>query len=43
MNKYYEFSDGFFTYFINISIGEKKFKLEPNDELVNADLDDFIR
>lgn len=34
MNKYYEVSDGFFSYYVNQDTGEKKFKLESGDVLV---------
>lgn len=43
MNKYYEFNDGFFTYYINIETSEKKFELDKDDVLVEPKLDDFIR
>lgn len=34
-NKYRKFDDGWFTYYINIVTGEKKFTLEEGDELVD--------
>ena len=43
MNKYYKLSDGFFTYFVNVENGKKKFSLDENDVLVESDLDDFCR
>ena len=42
-NKYYEFSDGFFTYYVNVKTGEKKFSLDNGDLLEEANLDDFCR
>ena len=36
MNKYYEFYDGWFTYFVNVKTGEKKFELEGGDILVDC-------
>lgn len=42
-NRYYEWRDGFFTYFINVETGKKKFKLEDGDVLVEHDSDDFSR
>ena len=43
MNTFYEFSDGMFTYFVNIETGEKKFKLEPGYKIVEPVLEDFYR
>ena len=43
MNKYYIFSDGWFTYYVNVVTGEKKFSLDKDDVLVEGDLDDFSR
>lgn len=43
MDEYYKTSDGFFTYYINKTTGEKKFRLDENDILVNSNLDDFMR
>lgn len=40
-NKYYRWNDGFFTYYINVETGEKKWKLEKDDIEVPAELDDF--
>lgn len=40
-NLYYEWSDGFFTYYVNTVTGKKKFELEDNDILIDATLDDF--
>ena len=31
MNKYRKFFDGWFTYYVNILTGEKKFTLDPGD------------
>ena len=42
-NEYYEFSDGFFTYYVNARTGEKKFRLGKDDLLVKSNLDDFCR
>lgn len=41
--RFREVSDGFFTYYSNIETGEKKFKLDPGDILVDGKLDDFVR
>jgi hypothetical protein len=43
MNQWYEWDDGWFTYYVNIDTGEKKFELEEGDELIpyNYKLDDF--
>ena len=43
MNQYYKMNDGWFTYYINIHTGEKKFELDIEDELVESNLDDFYR
>lgn len=40
--KYYEWNDGWFTYYVNQETGEKKFELEEGDELVVPKLDDFL-
>ena len=40
-NKYYRFSDGFFTYYVNKATGEKKFKLDEGDVEVEWEPDDF--
>lgn len=42
-NEYYEFSDGFFTYYVNAKTGEKKFRIYNGDLLVETNLDDFCR
>lgn len=42
-DKWYEFNDGWFTYYINKRTGEKKLKLEEGDILVDANMDDFTR
>lgn len=41
--KYYEWNDGFFTYYVNVETGEKKFRLEEGDILVPFKADDFSR
>ena len=41
--EYYKMSDGFFDYYVNKNTGERKFKLEEKDRLVDAKLDDFHR
>ena len=43
MEKYYEFSDGWFTYYVNVETGHKKFVLDDLDVLVESNLDDFNR
>ena len=40
---YYEFNDGWFTYFVNVETGAKKFRLSKKDRLVDHKLDDFSR
>ena len=44
-NTWYEFNDGWFTYYVNTLTGEKKFELEDGDIEVDACdyLDDFYR
>lgn len=42
-NTYYETDDGLFTYYVNEKTGEKKFKLEEGDVLVEHKPDDFSR
>ena len=42
-NVYYRFSDGWFTYCVNIVTGEKKLCLEEGDVCVEGKLDDFHR
>lgn len=39
-NEWYESSDGFFTYYVNKSTGEKKLKLEEDNILVDRQWDD---
>lgn len=34
-NRWREFYDGWFTYFYNVETGERKFKLDPGDILVD--------
>ena len=43
MKTYYKTSDGWFTYYVNVSTGEKKFNLEEGDILVEKNTDDFFR
>ena len=44
MGDWYEWDDGWFHYYINKDTGEKKFKLDPEDILVEPPkLDDFLR
>ena len=43
LNKYYQINDGWFTYYVNVETGEKKFTLTDEDTLVLHDLDDFYR
>ena len=42
-NRYYQTSDGFFTYYVNADTGEKKFKLDENDICVEKNTDGFMR
>lgn len=42
-DRYYKTSDGWFDYYVNADTGEKKFKLDAGDVLVDPDLDDFSR
>ena len=32
-NKYYRFSDGWFTYYVGVDTGEKKFELDPETDI----------
>ena len=41
MNEYYQFSDGWFTYYVNVKTGDKKLTLDKDDVLVESELDDF--
>ena len=42
MNRWYKYNDGWFTYYINIETGEKKFTLEDGDfEVEPPKMDDF--
>lgn len=41
MNEYYQFSDGWFTYYVNVKTGDKKPTLDKDDVLVESNLDDF--
>ena len=43
MNEYYLVSDGFFTYYVNKTSGEKKFQLNDGDIVVQTEYDDFDR
>lgn len=42
-NEYYKVEDGFFTYYVNKSTGEKKFNLDENDVEEEMEADDFNR
>ena len=42
-NQYYKISDGWFTYFVNKTTGEKKFKLDETDDYVERKTDDLER
>ncbi len=41
MDKYYAFDDGWFSYFVNVVTGEKKFELGSDDIEVEPNLDAF--
>ena len=41
--EYYEVNDGWFTYYVNVQTGERKFKIEDNDKIVPRVLDDFCK
>lgn len=41
--KYYKASDGWFDFYVNTKTGEKKFKLDDGDILVEREQDDFTR
>lgn len=43
VSKFYRFSDGFFTYYVNIVTGEKRLSLGENDIEVEILKDDFQR
>lgn len=43
LNRYYQISDGWFTYYVNVETGDKKFKLDKDDILVDHRPDDFWR
>ena len=43
MNEYYQFSDGWFTYYVNVKTGDKKLTLDKDDILVESNLDDFCK
>ena len=43
MNRYYKLNDGWFTYYVNVSTGDKKFKLDEDDILIDHRPDDFYR
>ena len=43
MNKYYQINDGWFTYYVNVETGAKKFKLDKDDILIDYRPDDFHR
>lgn len=42
MNNWYEFNDGWFTYYVNTETGEKKLELDDGDNLVSFIQDDFM-
>lgn len=39
MNEYYEVNDGWFTYYVNVVTGDKKFELSENDIIVSHNID----
>lgn len=41
--RYYLTSDGWFKFYVNVTTGEKKFKLDPGDVEVPHRQDDFYR
>jgi len=41
-HQYYKWYDGWFTYYVNVKTGKKKFFLEEGDVLVDHETDDFI-
>lgn len=43
LNKYYQINDGWFTYYVNFETGDKKFKLDEDDLLIDHRPDDFYR
>lgn len=43
LNRYYQINDGWFTYYVNLETGAKKFKLDKTDVLVDHRPDDFHR
>lgn len=43
MNEYHQFSDGWFTYYVNVKTGDKKLALGKDDILVESNLDDFCK
>ena len=43
MNRYYKIDDGWFTYYVNVETGDKKFKLDKDDILIDHRPDDFYR
>lgn len=43
LNKYYQLNDEWFTYYVNIETGAKKFKLDKDDILIDHRPDDFWR
>ena len=43
-NEFYQTNDGWFTYYVNVKTGEKKFKLDPDDvEITAPKRDDLYR
>ena len=43
LNTYYQINDGWFTYYVNVETGDKKFKLDKDDILIDHRPDDFWR
>ncbi len=43
VNEYYKVVDGFCTYYVNKSTGDKKLKLDENEVEIEREVDDFTR
>ena len=41
-NRWYEWNDGWFNYYVNVETGDKKLELEKGDVLVSHPIDDFV-